>query len=313
MKKSVQLAIIQQSAVHLNLKKSMQKATVLIQEAVAKGAELIVFGESWLSGYPVWLDHCPEIGLWNHQPMKEVFALMHENSIEVRGNETTLLGQLAKEHQITIVMGANEIVRRGAGNGTIYNALLIFDEKGNLVCHRRKLMPTFTERLVHGIGDAKDLNAVDTAAGRIGGMICWEHWMPLTRMAMHNSGEHIHFALFPMVHEMHQVTCRQYAFEGRCFVVGVGQVMRASDFPKQLKLPKHLQKKKSTMVLNGNSCVIAPDGSFDLEPQTGVEETIHFEIKNMNRIYEERLSLDVSGHYNRSDIFDFKVREHKRE
>lgn len=307
MKKSTHLATVQESAVHLDLKKSIEKATQLIQQAAQQNAELIVFGETWLSGYPVWLDHCPDIARWNHQPMKEVFAKMYLNSVEVGGDETTLLCQLAKEHQIVIVMGMNEIVKKSAGNGTIYNAFIIIDTTGEIVCHRRKLMPTFTEKLVHGLGDGKDLNAVDTSAGRIGGLICWEHWMPLSRMAMHDSNEHIHFSLFPMVHEMHQVTCRQYAFEGRCFVVAVGQVMRGSDFPKQLKLPEYLIEQPDKMVLNGSSCVIAPDGSFLLEPQVGVEEMIFFTIENMEKIYEERMSLDVSGHYNRRDVFDFAV------
>ena len=131
--------------------------------------------------------------------------------------------------------------------------------------------------------------------------------MPLSRMAMHESNEHIHFSLFPMVHEMHQVTCRQYAFEGRCFVVAVGQVMRGRDFPKQLELPDYLEKNPDQMVLDGRSCVIAPDGSFLLEPQAGVEEMIYYTIEDMGKIYEERMSLDVTGHYNRRDVFDFKI------
>ncbi|MEM6965691.1 MAG: carbon-nitrogen hydrolase family protein [Bacteroidota bacterium] len=312
MKKSTHLAIVQESAVHLDLPKSMEKAVQLIQQAAAAKAEIIVFGETWLSGYPVWLDHCPDIARWNHQPTKEVFAKMYQNSVEVGSKETQLLCQLAKENKIVIVMGMNEIARTGVGNGTIYNTFLIIDTTGEIVCHRRKLMPTFTEKLVHGIGDGKDLHAVNTSAGRIGALICWEHWMPLTRMAMHESKEHIHFSLFPMVHEMHQVTCRQYAFEGRCFVVAVGQVMRGSDFPNQLKLPDYLEEDSSKMVLDGRSCVIAPDGSFLLEPQSGVEEIIFYTIDHMEMIYEESMSLDVTGHYNRRDVFDFKVNRERR-
>jgi len=307
MKKSTNLAIVQESAIHLDVKKSLEKAIQLIQQAAAQNAELIVFGESWLSGYPVWLDHCPDIARWNHNPTKKVFARMYQNSVEVGGIETQKLCQMALENKIVIVMGMNEIVQEGFGNGTIYNSFIIIDSTGEIVCHRRKLVPTFTEKLVYGLGDGKDLNAVNTSAGRIGGLICWEHWMPLSRMAMHESNEHIHFSLFPMVHEMHQVTCRQYAFEGRCFVVAVGQVMKGSDFPKELKLPDYLAVNSDQMVLDGSSCVISPNGKVLLEPQVGVEKMIFYTIENMDQIYEERMSLDTSGHYNRRDVFEFKV------
>jgi nitrilase len=142
MKKSTNLAIVQESAIHLDVKKSLEKAIQLIQQAAAQNAELIVFGESWLSGYPVWLDHCPDIARWNHNPTKKVFARMYQNSVEVGGIETQRLCQMALENKIVIVMGMNEIVQEGFGNGTIYNSFIIIDSTGEIVCHRRKLVPT---------------------------------------------------------------------------------------------------------------------------------------------------------------------------
>jgi chlorite dismutase len=134
----------------------------------------------------------------------------------------------------------NERVEAGAGNGTLYNSLLVFDATGNLANHHRKLVPTYTERLVWGAGDARGLAAVDTAIGRVGGLICWEHWMPLSRHVLHASGEHVHVALWPTVHEMHQIASRHYAFEGRCFVVAAGLLMRVRDVPAGLALPPEL-------------------------------------------------------------------------
>lgn len=307
MKESIKIGIIQSGAEYLDIQKSMDKAAALIEEAAEKGVELVVFGETWLSGYPAWLDHCPNAALWNDEPTKEVFARMYRNSVTVPGDETKVLCKLARTHHMVICIGVNEIVKTGIGNGTIYNSLLFIDANGSIVNHHRKLMPTFTEKLLYGIGDGHGLKASETHLGRIGGLICWEHWMPLTRQAMHNSGEHIHIAVWPWVHEMHQVASRHYAFEGRCFVVAVGQIMRVKDFPKELNLPDHLKNKPEESILKGGSCIIAPDGSYMLGPQIGNEGIIIHEITDLERIYKERMTLDTSGHYNRNDVFDFHL------
>jgi predicted amidohydrolase len=304
---TVKVGIVQSGPAYLDLENSMKKAASLIQEAVNKGAQLVVFGETWLSGYPAWLDYCPEVGFWNHEPVKDVFMQMHLNSITVPGKETDLFCQMAKKHNIVICIGVNEKITNGPGNGTIYNSLLIFDESGKIACHHRKLMPTFTEKLLYGLGDGHDLKAIDTHIGRIGGLICWEHWMPLARQAMHNSNEHIHIALWPTVHETHQLASRHYAFEGRCFVVAVGQVMKVKDIPSQLKRPQNLKNNGDDFLLKGGSCIIAPDGSFLMEPQMNKEGVFVHEINDLKRIYKERLTLDTSGHYNRPDVFNFSV------
>jgi predicted amidohydrolase len=312
MKKSIKIGIVQSGPEYLDIQKSMDKAVNLIEEAVRKDAELIVFGETWLSGYPAWLDHCPETALWNHEPTKEVFANMYRNSAIVPGEETKIFCDLARTHHIVICLGVNEIVKTGIGNGTIYNALVFFDANGKIVNHHRKLMPTFTEKLLYGIGDGQGLKASDTHLGRIGGLICWEHWMPLTRQAMHNSGEHIHIAVWPWVHEMHQIASRHYAFEGRCFVVAAGQIMRVKEFPGELKLPEHLKDRPDELVLKGGSCIIAPDGKYILEPQFDKDGVLIQEITDLEQIYKERMTLDTSGHYNRNDIFNFSFNDERK-
>ena len=312
MKKSIKIGIVQSGPEYLDIQKSMDKAVSLIEEAVGKGAELVVFGETWLSGYPAWLDHCPEAALWNHEPTKEVFANMYQNSVVVPGEETEILCDLAQSHHIIICLGVNEIVKTGIGNGTIYNSLVFIDANGKIINHHRKLMPTFTEKMVYGIGDAHGLKASETHLGRIGGLICWEHWMPLTRQAMHNSGEHIHIAVWPWVHEMHQIASRHYAFEGRCFVVAVGQIMRAKEFPGELKQPEYLKDKPGELVLKGGSCIVAPDGKYILEPQFEKDGVFIQEITDLEQIYKERMTLDTSGHYNRNDIFGFSVNNERK-
>lgn len=312
-KQSVKIGIVQSGAVYLDVDKSMEKAVSLVEEAVARGAELLVFGETWLSGYPSWIDYFPNVALWDHEPTKSVFARMHQHSVTVPGKETDILCGLAKKHGIVIVIGINETVNTGIGNGTIYNSLLTIDADGTIANHHRKLMPTYTEKLLYGIGDGQGLKAVDTHLGRVGGLICWEHWMPMARQAMHNSGEHFHVAVWPTAHDVHQLASRHYAFEGRCFVIAVGQIMRVKDFPEEFELPKHLQEKPDELVLKGGSAIIAPNGKYILEPQSDCEGVFVQEITGLDRIYKERLTLDTSGHYNRADVFDFAVNHERKQ
>ena len=148
----MKIAIIQYAPKYLDLEKTLEKAGKLIEEAVGKGAELVIFGEGWFSGYPVWLDISPEVAIWDHPATKKVFARMRKNSPLIPGEETIQLGNWAKKYGITIVMGANERVDSGPGNGTMYNCLLIIGPDGKLLNHHRKLMPTYTEKMVHGLG-----------------------------------------------------------------------------------------------------------------------------------------------------------------
>lgn len=304
----IKVGLIQAAPVFNDLPASLDKAVGLISSAVEDGVKLIAFGETWLAGYPAWLDHSPNAALWNHEPTKEVYSEMRQNSLVVGGRETEVLSEAARANGIVLVIGANERVDKGIGNGTLYNALLTFDETGKLVNHHRKLIPTYTERLVHGQGDGDGLKAIDTSAGRIGGLVCWEHWMPMARQAMHNSGEQIHVAVYPTVHEMHQIASRQYAFEGRCFVLAVGSILRVSDLPRQFLSETSTD---DPFLLRGGSCVIAPDGSFVVEPAFDKETTITAEI-DLSKIGGEKMTLDVSGHYQRPDVFEFNVRRNLR-
>lgn len=308
MKNTLSIAIVQAKPIYFNLKESLVKAAELVKNAAEQGAELVVFGETWLTGYPAWLDYCPGAALWGYEPTKALFAQMYQNSLEVPSKESEIIASWAKKYETTICMGVNEIKRKGRGNGTIYNSILIFDKAGHLVNHHRKLMPTYTEKLLYGQGDGHGLKTVETDFGRMGGLICWEHWMPLARQAMHDAGELVHLALWPSVHEIHQLASRHYAFEGRCFVIAVGQIMQAKDIPEAMPLPDTYLSDPNKLLLNGGSCVISPDGRFLLEPQFDRDELIFFNIDNLELAIQERITLDVSGHYQRPDVFGFSVK-----
>lgn len=307
MSESVKIAIVQSGPVYLNLAASMEKALQLLSEAAAGGADLVVFGETWLSGYPIWLDACPGAALWDHEPSKLVYSRMRASAIRIPGPETDRLSAFAREHKLSICMGANERVDSGPGNGTLYNALLILNEQGEIAVHHRKLMPTHGERLVHGTGDGHGLQAADLGFARVGGLICWEHWMPLTRQAMHDSGEHIHLALWPHVKELNALASRHYAIEGRCYVIAVGQVMQAGELPTELEWPQGWRDSPGKMIMQGGSCAYAPDGSEILDPQMGTDGLIWLSIDDLDMCARERMTLDVSGHYQRRDVFSLDI------
>jgi len=311
MSELIVVGVVQASPVFMNLEASLVKATRLIAEAAGKGATLVAFGETWLAGYPAWLDYCPQAALWDHEPTREVFARLRQNSLVVSSREAKLLGEAAADFNVTLVMGVNERVDSGPGNGTLYNSLLTFGPDGKLLNHHRKLVPTYTERLVWGPGDGDGLKAVETPAGRVGSLVCWEHWMPLARHTLHVSGERIHVAVWPTVHEMHQVACRHYAFEARCFVLGAGLIMPVRDLPPEFELPAGLIGRPDELLLRGGSCVIGPDGHYLAGPVFN-EETILMAELDPAAIDKGKMTLDVSGHYYRPDVFDVKLHKNFR-
>lgn len=311
MPKKVTAAIIQAKPEYLDLKNSVEKAIHYIEEAAGKGAELITFGETWLTGYPTWIDHVPKAGLWDYGPTKEVYALLRENSPTVPGKEIDSIAETAKNHGVTVVMGLNERVDHGKGNGTLYNSLITIGSDGQLLNHHRKLVPTFTERLIWGQGDGDGLNAVDTNVGRVGGLICWEHWMPMARQTLHEAGEHIHISVWPTVNEMHQIASRHYAFEGRGYVLASGLIESAGDLPSQFELPAELSDNPDQLLQRGGSAIIGPDGKYVAGPVYDEETIVMGEI-DLNKINEEKMTLDVTGHYFREDVFSYQVNKNSR-
>jgi predicted amidohydrolase len=301
MNTSIKVGIVQDGPVYFDKNKSVQKAKKILEEAGKEGVNLLVFGESWLSGYPVWLDYSESIARWDDPVAKKIFRQMFQNSIQIPGKETKVFSGFAKKFGYNIVLGCNEVV-----GGTIYNAVLTFSNQGEIVNHHRKLMPTFSEKMVYGIGDGAGLRSVDTPFGKLTASICWEHWMPLTRHALHQSGETVHVALWPNVHEMLQVCSRHYAFEGRCFVIAVGQMLHRHEMPEVLQSGLHSE---SEWLLNGGSCVIDPAGNYILEPQHNKKEMIFVQIDDLDKCIDESMTLDVSGHYARPDVFHMEVNQ----
>ena len=300
------IAAIVQAEVAADIEAGIELTREKALEAAGAGAELIVFPETWIPGYPAWLDLTRDAALWDHAPVKAVFARIAENSITIPGPALDRIAEIARDSKATLVLGLSERVGRGAGRGTLYNSLITIGPDGRLLNHHRKLMPTYTERLVWGAGDVEGLRAVDTPAGRVSALVCWEHWMPLARQTLHESGEDVHVAVWPTVHDLHQVASRQYAFEGRCFVLASGALMRASSLPSELEPHPERVSGPDQWVLRGGSAIIGPDGKYIVEPLYDEPRIVIAEL-DLRRASEESMTLDVTGHYHRPELFDFRA------
>lgn len=307
---TVKVAIVQEPPVILDLKGALSKASDCVARATGEGAVLVVFPETWLTCYPAWV-----FGLagWDDEEAKRWYArLLDESPVlgsdEQLDDDLAVLREAAREHGVTVVMGMNERARKRSG--TLYNSLVTIGPDGRLLNVHRKLTPTHTERIVWASGDASGLRVVETDAGRVGGLVCWEHWNPLERYALHSQDEEIHVASWPDITEMHLLASRNYAFEGRSHVLCAGQLLRTSDVPSDLleayRKGVGPDAPADGTLFAGGSCVIAPDGRYLVEPRFDYEGIIFAELDLSMRSREQQ-SLDTVGHYSRPDIFTLTV------
>ncbi|HZI22822.1 MAG TPA: carbon-nitrogen hydrolase family protein [Gemmatimonadales bacterium] len=299
----VRVAAVQAAPALLDLPVSLDRLEQWARRAAREGARLIAFGETWLTGYPAWLDESPEAALWGHPGAKAVFQRLVENSVVVPGPAVDRLAALARELGATLVVGMHERAGR-----TLYNTQLTFGPDGALARHHRKLMPTYHERLIWAQGPGDTLAAPCVDGLKVGSLICWEHWMPLTRQAMHDAGEEVHVAGWPGVHEMHLIASRSYAFEGRCFVLAVGSILRVKDMPPELPPKPEKATDPNGFLIRGGTVIIAPNGRLLAGP-VFEEETVVVADCDLDEITREALTLDVSGHYSRRDVFEFRVKK----
>ena len=300
---------MQASPIFSSRDKTIDKAVRLIKEAADGGADLVAFPETWIPGYPAWIFGAAG---WDDEPPKRAFERLQRNAVEVPSPATDVLCKAARANRIAVVMGINERDTLYS-RGTLYNSLLFISEEGEILGVHRKLLPTHAERILWGQGDGSTLHVFDTPLGRVGGLVCWEHWMPLTRFAMHAKGEQIHVAAWPEVPEIHQLASRHYAFEGRCFVICVGSYFTTNDIPEDFEVPEALGAagdfgQDAGIILPGGSGIIGPDASWIAGPVAG-KETIVYGEADLSQIGREQLALDSVGHYNRPDVFQVTIDE----
>lgn len=290
-------AAVQAAPVFLDRDATIDKACETIEEAGRAGADLIVFPETWIPGYPFWTTS-PRVF------SGDVFAQLWKNAVEIGSPAADRLAEAARDANAYVVVGVSE--RDTVSRGTLYNSLLYFSPEGELVQRHRKLMPTFMERTVWGFGDGSDLGIVDTPLGRIGGLICWEHEMTLAKYALYAQGEQVHCSVWPAYSSQNDHIAfgtRQYAFEGACFVVTSCGIITPGSLPKDLE--------HDYATADGGSAIIGPDGNYLAGPVYGSEETIYAEI-DLEAAIREKHSRDIAGHYARPDVLQLLVRAEQK-
>jgi predicted amidohydrolase len=301
------VAAVQAAPVFLDRDATVAKAARLIADAATGGARLVAFPETWVPGYPGWIFGAAG---WEDPASKRAYARLQRNAVEIPSPAVTTLCHAAAEHGVQVVIGVNEL-DAAYSRGTLYNSQLFITADGVLAAVHRKLMPTHAERIVWGLGDGSTLHVLETPLGRIGGLICWEHWMPLARFALHARGEQVHVAAWPEGSYVTELASRAYAFEGRCFVISANPFMTVADLPADFELSTSMaaafdDDAPEGVINSGGSGVVAPDGQWVVGPVYGEERLVYADI-DLSRIAEEQQVLDTAGHYNRPDVFALTV------
>ena len=300
----LKVALAQISPVWLDKKQTIQKIKNTIEDASKEKAELIVFGEALLPGYPFWIG-LTNGATWNSSVQKEIHAHYVQNSITIEKGELASICNLAKEHRMAIYLGIIERAQNRGGH-SIYASLVYINQDGVIKSVHRKLQPTFDERLTWAPGDGHGLQVHPLKNFTIGGLNCWENWMPLPRAALYGQGEDLHVAVWPgSDHNTKDIT-RFIARESRSFVISVSSLMQKSNFPKETPHFDKIIKNAPDTLVNGGSCIAGPDGEWILEPVIN-KEGIFYETLDFSRVLEERQNFDVAGHYSRPDITKLHV------
>ena len=301
----LKVAVVQAASVLFNRDATIEKACDLIQKASREGVRLIVFPEAFVPAYPRGLTFGTVVG--SRQPAgRKVWQAYWENSVEIPGPATAILGEAARKANVYLAIG---VIERDTmrGKGTLYCTLLYFGPDGRILGKHQKLKPTAAERLIWGEGDGSTLTVVETEIGKIGGLICWENYMPLARMAMYSKGVELYLAPTADARDTWQATLRHIACEGRCFVLGCNQYMTKAMYPAYLKELKELREQPEVMC-RGGSAIVSPMGKVLAGPlfdQEGILST----TLDLSEIARSKFDFDVVGHYARPDVFQLMVNE----
>jgi nitrilase len=300
---SLRVAAVQASYVLMDQAATLDRVGELTAAATAQGAHLVAFPEVFVPGTPIWIDTQP---IWDGD--EDWFRLLAENAVVVPGPATERLGAIASDNGIWLVIGVEERERHG---GTIYNTMLYFSPEGTLAGRHRKLVPTGSERTVWGMGDGSTLRVVDTPFGRVGGLICWENYMPLARFHMYAQGVDLWIAPTLAIGDGWIATLQHLARENRMFVVGVNPVLHADQIPaafphRERLVPPGYLEKNGAWLEKGNTVIIAPNGIPLAGPVREKEETLIADL-DLGAVLAGRHRMDPVGHYNRPDLFRLYV------
>ena len=297
----LKVGLAQIAPVWLNRDETLNKVVSYINDAAGQGVDLIAFGEALVPGYPFWVE--PTGGArFNAPDQKEIHAEYIKQAVQIEAGHLDDVCKAAKDGQIAIYLGIMERAKDRGGH-SLYCSMVYIDKGGEICSVHRKLQPTYEERLTWSPGDGHGLRVHELGAFTVGGLNCWENWMPLPRAALYGMGEDLHVACWPGGdHNTHDIT-KHMAKEGRSFVMSVSGLMRREDFPADTpQLDRILEGSgNKDFFANGGSCISAPDGEWIIEPQVGEEGLYVAEIDHA-KVREERQNFDPVGHYSRPDV-----------
>jgi nitrilase len=298
----VTVACVQAEPVIFDRDATVEKLAGLAAEVAKQGARLAVFPEAFIPAYPSssW---AKALAGWADDGARDAFALLAREAVEIPGEAERRLGEIAREHELWLVTGVTE--RDPAKPGTLYNTLLYHDPDGRLALRHRKLVPTNHERLVWGPGDGGGLEAIETPLGRLGGLICWENYMPLARFALYESGVELYVASTADDGEAWQATLVHIARESRAFVIAPSHFQRAASYPDDFPLRALLEG--LDVVGRGGSAILAPDGSYLAGPAYDDEAILYAEL-DPAQLDGARQRFDPAGHYHRPDVLRLERR-----
>jgi len=301
---TLRVALAQVAPVWLNRAATLEKILASVEEAARQEADLVVFGEALLPGYPFW----PELtdgARFESADQKSLFAHYARNAVDLDEGQLEPLCRLAGELGIAVYLGFME---RSAERGgfSLYASLAYVDQRGELAPVHRKLMPTYEERLVWAPGDGHGLRVHDLGGFRVGGLNCWENWMPLPRAALYGQGENLHVAVWPGNRRNTEEITRFIARESRSWVVSVSGLMHRDWIPDDVPLAAEIRAAAPEWLADGGSCVASPDGRWLLEPQVAGEGLWCVDL-SLEEVARERQNFDPAGHYSRPDVTRLKV------
>lgn len=301
----VKVAVVQTASVLFDREATTDKVCRLSAEAAAQGAQLILFPEALIPAYPRGLSFGFTVGSRAPQG-RQLWQRYWANAVEVPSVTTETLGNAARQSEAYLVVG---VIERDSqfSRGTLYCSTLYFAPDGQLVGKHRKLKPTGSERLIWGEGDGSTLTVLDTKFGKIGGLICWENYMPLARMALYGKGVEIYLAPTADSRKTWQATVRHIACEGRCFVLGCNQYVTKAMYSRDLEMVDELTVQPEVMC-RGGSVIISPLGEILAGPLYDQEGILYAEL-DLAKVARGKLDFDVVGHYARPDVFRLFVNE----
>lgn len=305
----INVALAQIAPIWLNKSKTLEKIKDYIVKAGDLKCDLVTFGESLLPGYPFWVS-LTNGAEFNSKLQKEIHAHYIRNAVQIENGDLNEICELAKSKNIAIYLGIIERAQNRGGH-SLYCSLVYIDKNGEIKSIHRKLQPTYEERLTWSPGDGNGLQVHRLKQFTVGGLNCWENWMPLPRTSLYAMGENLHVAVWPGAKRNTIDITKFIAKESRSFVISVSGLMRKKDFPKNTPHFNEILTNAPEILADGGSCISGPDGEWVIEPVVGKEDLIVASL-DFNRVLEERQNFDPSGHYSRPDVTQLVVNRERQ-